>query len=182
MRTTLRVDDELLRRAKAFPGTQPADRGVGLRLRSARPADLPPGVPWRAALVDFTRLCQQAGAKGNRVPDAFLAALAIESGCEWVTADAASPDFPASAGGIRLTTDQVGLRLLMRQPERTCALLSAVSRGNRAPGVKYREVGGGAAGVPSGGVADAVGPGHRAGEHRVEQVIHYPLSGGQYRQ
>ncbi|MGH3789824.1 MAG: type II toxin-antitoxin system VapC family toxin [Pseudonocardiaceae bacterium] len=35
----------------------------------------------------FTRLCQQAGAKGNLAPDAFLAALAIEAGCEWVTAD-----------------------------------------------------------------------------------------------
>jgi predicted nucleic acid-binding protein len=26
-------------------------------------------------------------AKGNLVPDAYLAALAIESGCEWVTTD-----------------------------------------------------------------------------------------------
>lgn len=42
----------------------------------------------------FTRLCQQAGVKGNRVPDAFLAALAIESGCEWVTADRGFARFP----------------------------------------------------------------------------------------
>ena len=35
----------------------------------------------------FRRLCHQAGAKGNLVPDAYLAAMAIESGCEWVTAD-----------------------------------------------------------------------------------------------
>lgn len=35
----------------------------------------------------FVRLCRLAGAKGNLVPDAFLAALAIESGCEWVTTD-----------------------------------------------------------------------------------------------
>lgn len=35
----------------------------------------------------FTRLCRQAGAKGNLVPDAYLAALAIESGCEWVSTD-----------------------------------------------------------------------------------------------
>ncbi|MGH3919087.1 MAG: type II toxin-antitoxin system VapC family toxin [Pseudonocardiaceae bacterium] len=42
----------------------------------------------------FTRLCQQAGAKGNLVPDAFLAALAIESGCEWVTTDRDFARFP----------------------------------------------------------------------------------------
>lgn len=35
----------------------------------------------------FTRLCSSAGVKGNLVPDAYLAALAIESGCEWVTTD-----------------------------------------------------------------------------------------------
>jgi uncharacterized protein len=42
----------------------------------------------------FSRLCRQAGAKGNLVPDAFLAALAIESGCEWVTADRDYARFP----------------------------------------------------------------------------------------
>ena len=35
----------------------------------------------------FARLCRQAGAKGNLVPDAYLAALAIEAGCELVTTD-----------------------------------------------------------------------------------------------
>lgn len=35
----------------------------------------------------FRGLCVDAGAKGNLVPDAFLAAMAIESGCEWVTTD-----------------------------------------------------------------------------------------------
>lgn len=35
----------------------------------------------------FRRLCTEAGVKGNLVPDAYLAALAIESGCEWVTTD-----------------------------------------------------------------------------------------------
>lgn len=35
----------------------------------------------------FTRLCESAGAKGNLVPDAYLAALAIETGSEWVTTD-----------------------------------------------------------------------------------------------
>jgi uncharacterized protein len=35
----------------------------------------------------FTTLCRETGATGNRVPDAYLAALAIESGSEWITAD-----------------------------------------------------------------------------------------------
>jgi len=35
----------------------------------------------------FTRLCVSSGARGNLVPDAYLAALAIESGCEWITTD-----------------------------------------------------------------------------------------------
>ena len=35
----------------------------------------------------FERLCREAGAKGNIVADAYLAALAIEAGCEWVTTD-----------------------------------------------------------------------------------------------
>ena len=42
----------------------------------------------------FTKLCEHAGAKGNLVSDAFLAALAIESGCEWVTADRDYARFP----------------------------------------------------------------------------------------
>jgi uncharacterized protein len=35
----------------------------------------------------FTLLCKVAGAKGNLVSDAFFAALAMESGAEWITAD-----------------------------------------------------------------------------------------------
>ncbi|WP_084959355.1 type II toxin-antitoxin system VapC family toxin [Thermoactinospora rubra] len=35
----------------------------------------------------FTRLCREVNAKGNLVPDAYLAALAIEHGCEFVTLD-----------------------------------------------------------------------------------------------
>ena len=35
----------------------------------------------------FERLCRQSNARGSLVADAYLAALAIESGCEWVTTD-----------------------------------------------------------------------------------------------
>ncbi|MFZ5875250.1 MAG: type II toxin-antitoxin system VapC family toxin [Nitrospirota bacterium] len=42
----------------------------------------------------FTHLCRVAGAKGNLVADAYLAALAIESGCEWITTDRDYSRFP----------------------------------------------------------------------------------------
>jgi toxin-antitoxin system PIN domain toxin len=35
----------------------------------------------------FKRLCLETRVKGNLVPDAYLAALAIESGCEWISTD-----------------------------------------------------------------------------------------------
>jgi hypothetical protein len=35
----------------------------------------------------FVDLCKRANARGNLVPDAYLAALAIESGSEWCTTD-----------------------------------------------------------------------------------------------
>jgi len=42
----------------------------------------------------FTELCKQVGARGNLVPDAYFAALAIESGSEWVTMDRDFSRFP----------------------------------------------------------------------------------------
>lgn len=42
----------------------------------------------------FIRLCREAGAKGNLVPDAYLAALALESGSEMITADRGFARFP----------------------------------------------------------------------------------------
>lgn len=35
----------------------------------------------------FTRLSEQVEAKGNLLPDTYFAALAIESGSEWITTD-----------------------------------------------------------------------------------------------
>ena len=35
----------------------------------------------------FTRLCASSKASGNLVQDAWFAALAIEHGCEWISAD-----------------------------------------------------------------------------------------------
>lgn len=35
----------------------------------------------------FTGLCEAAGARGNLIPDAYLAAIAIESGSDWISTD-----------------------------------------------------------------------------------------------
>ena len=42
----------------------------------------------------FEGLCRSGRAHGNLVPDAYLAALAIESGCEWITTDRDYARFP----------------------------------------------------------------------------------------
>ncbi|MEN8132521.1 MAG: type II toxin-antitoxin system VapC family toxin [Pseudomonadota bacterium] len=42
----------------------------------------------------FCKLCREAGAKGNLIPDAYLAALTIESGSEWITTDRDFSRFP----------------------------------------------------------------------------------------
>ncbi len=48
----------------------------------------------------FTDLCRTTNATGNRVPDAYLAALAIESGSRWVTFDRGFGRYP----GLRWRT------------------------------------------------------------------------------
>ena len=42
----------------------------------------------------FMDLCKTVGAKGNLVPDAYLAAIALESGSEWITTDRDYSRFP----------------------------------------------------------------------------------------
>ncbi len=42
----------------------------------------------------FSRLCVEAGVRGGLVSDAYHAALAIEHGCEWITADKHFARFP----------------------------------------------------------------------------------------
>lgn len=42
----------------------------------------------------FEELCRAAGARGNLVADAYFAALAIESGSEWITTDSDFARFP----------------------------------------------------------------------------------------
>ena len=42
----------------------------------------------------FERLCLETDTRGRRVTDAWFAALAIESGCEWITLDRDFARFP----------------------------------------------------------------------------------------
>jgi toxin-antitoxin system PIN domain toxin len=42
----------------------------------------------------FATLCREAEAGGGLVTDAYFAAMAIESGCEWITADRDYGRFP----------------------------------------------------------------------------------------
>ncbi len=42
----------------------------------------------------FKNLCNSVSARGNLVPDAYFAALAIEHGCEWITTDRDFSRFP----------------------------------------------------------------------------------------
>ena len=42
----------------------------------------------------FCDLCHKSSARGNLVSDAWFAALAIESGCEWITHDRDYSKFP----------------------------------------------------------------------------------------
>lgn len=48
----------------------------------------------------FVDVCAKSGATGNLIQDAWFAALAIESGCEWVTTDRDYSRFP----GLRWRT------------------------------------------------------------------------------
>jgi toxin-antitoxin system PIN domain toxin len=48
----------------------------------------------------FTELCDRTDAAGNLVQDAWLAALAIEHGCEWISTDRDYARFP----GLRWRT------------------------------------------------------------------------------
>jgi uncharacterized protein len=53
-----------------------------------------PVVPGERHWEIFTRLCKVTGAKGNLVSDAYFAALAIEAGADWITADRDYARFP----------------------------------------------------------------------------------------
>jgi uncharacterized protein len=50
--------------------------------------------PGRQHWTLFTDLCRAVSARGNAIPDAYLAALALEHGCTWYTADRGFARYP----------------------------------------------------------------------------------------
>lgn len=79
---------------RVFRVPTPLERALGFAetVRSAPAAvRVAPGESHWALFRD---LCRSANAKGNLVPDAYLAALAIESGGEWITTDREYARFP----------------------------------------------------------------------------------------
>ncbi len=72
---------------RVFSPPAPVDRALAfanaLRNQPNAVAVTPGARHWEI----FERLCLAVGAKGDLVPDAYLAALAIESGSEWITTD-----------------------------------------------------------------------------------------------
>ena len=73
--------------AKVFNKPSPVEAAVAFADQLREPPNSVPVDPGPRHWGIFRRLCVEAGAKGNLVPDAYLAALAIESGCEWITTD-----------------------------------------------------------------------------------------------
>jgi len=72
---------------RVFHPPTPLDAAIAFTDRFRRQPNAVPVAPDARHWDLFTRLCRDAGARGNLIPDAWLAALAIESGSEFVTTD-----------------------------------------------------------------------------------------------
>ena len=98
MRTTVRLNERLLAEAKKYAAQSGKtltavleDANVAEALTFAEQLRGQPNCvlvsPGTRHWEIFQRLCAEIDARGNMVPDAYLAALAIESGCEWISTD-----------------------------------------------------------------------------------------------
>ena len=79
---------------KVFPEPSPLDAALGFARQIRERQNCVICKPGARHWGIFTRLCRDSRAKGNLVPDAYLAALAIESGSEWITTDRDYARFP----------------------------------------------------------------------------------------
>lgn len=80
---------------KVFVKPTPLADALAFATQLREPAHCVPVEPGARHWNIFRRLCLDSEVRGNLVPDAYLAALAIESGCELVTNDR---DFSRFAG------------------------------------------------------------------------------------
>ena len=79
---------------KVFKNPDPIDRAIAF---ASMLRNQPPCVHVSAGerhWAIFEDLCTRVQVKGNLVADAFLAAMAIENGCEWITTDRDYARFP----------------------------------------------------------------------------------------
>jgi len=79
---------------RVFRDPTPLNMALGFVTEIRERPNCVPVSPGERHWAIFTHLCTTAGARGNLVPDAYLAALAIESGAEWVTTDRDYARFP----------------------------------------------------------------------------------------
>lgn len=70
---------------RIFSRLSPPEQAVRFADRLRRHPRAVRNSPVRRHWQIFLVLCKEAVARGNLVPDALFAAMAIESGCEWVT-------------------------------------------------------------------------------------------------
>ena len=108
MRITIRPDEQLPEEAKKRAAEKETTLTALIEdsLREALTRRTPPDNRHRFRMTTFGKRGMQAevdlddtssllGAKGNLITDAYLAALAIESGSKWITADRDFSRFPA---------------------------------------------------------------------------------------
>ena len=79
---------------RIFSPPAPVDRALAFATALRSQPNAVPVTPGARHWEIFETLCVAVGAKGNLVPDAYLAALAIESGSEWITTDRDFSRFP----------------------------------------------------------------------------------------
>jgi hypothetical protein len=79
---------------RVFLPPTPVESALGFTTAFRDRANAVPVHPGARHWAIFTRLCRAVNARGSLVPDAWLAAVAIESGCEFVTTDRDYARFP----------------------------------------------------------------------------------------
>lgn len=62
----------------------------------------------------FMDLCRRLNLRGNSIPDAYHAALALETGCEWITMDRGFARFPGLRWHHPLDAENPGMNDLAR--------------------------------------------------------------------
>ncbi|MCH7227504.1 type II toxin-antitoxin system VapC family toxin [Haloferula sp. A504] len=79
---------------KAFRDPTPLPLALAFCERLRRHTGLHLLAPGKEHWRIFTSLCEAVGAKGNLIPDAYHAALAIEAGAIWFSTDSGFARFP----------------------------------------------------------------------------------------